>query len=250
MENSRFAVDVTVDEAVLHDVYLPHFKRVIDQDVAAVMAAYNSVNDVVRQITALPTTVLRDLWDWDGITVSDFIWGMRDGAQALNADITEEPFQQRALHLRDQIAPVRRRGYWSTLPASASAAQLHRTPGARMHPPADVMADHGSRVCLCSGGPGHGPAQERAGGRWTGPPARSRFRRDDRCDRPTGDSPQHGRSRVIRRTPSVDRDATRWCALASQHADMLHVESDDVSEACSAATAADVAIVVVGYDAL
>ena len=44
MENARFAVDVTVDEATLHDVYLPHFRRVVDEGVAAIMGAYNSVN--------------------------------------------------------------------------------------------------------------------------------------------------------------------------------------------------------------
>ena len=44
MENARFTVDVIVDEATLHDVYLPHFKRVIDENVAAIMGAYNSVN--------------------------------------------------------------------------------------------------------------------------------------------------------------------------------------------------------------
>ena len=44
MENARFTVDITVDEAALHDVYLPHFKRIVDEGVAVVMSAYNSVN--------------------------------------------------------------------------------------------------------------------------------------------------------------------------------------------------------------
>ena len=44
MENARFAVDVTVDEVALHEVYLPHFKRIVDEGVACVMSAYNSVN--------------------------------------------------------------------------------------------------------------------------------------------------------------------------------------------------------------
>ena len=103
MENARFTVNVTVDEATLHDLYLPHFKRVIDEDVAAVMAAYNSVNDEwCGQNPYLLTTVLRDLWEWNGITVTDFVWGMRDAAKALNAGMDlEEPFrQQRASHLR------------------------------------------------------------------------------------------------------------------------------------------------------
>ena len=44
MENARFSVDVTVDERALHEVYLPHFRRVAGEGVASVMSAYNSVN--------------------------------------------------------------------------------------------------------------------------------------------------------------------------------------------------------------
>ncbi len=44
MENARFTVDVSVDEAALHEVFLPHFRRVVDEGVACVMSAYNAVN--------------------------------------------------------------------------------------------------------------------------------------------------------------------------------------------------------------
>ncbi|MBT8223951.1 MAG: glycoside hydrolase family 3 C-terminal domain-containing protein, partial [Dactylosporangium sp.] len=107
MENARFTVDVTIDEATLHDVYLPHFKRVVDEGVAAIMAAYNSVNgEWAGQNAYLLTEILRHRWGWEGITVTDFIWGMRDGGKALNAGMDlEEPFaQQRALGLRGQLA--------------------------------------------------------------------------------------------------------------------------------------------------
>jgi beta-glucosidase len=107
MENARFTVDVAIDEATLHDVYLPHFRRAVDEGVAAIMSSYNSVNgEWAGQNEYLLTEVLRSQWGWDGITVSDFIWGMRDGARALNAGLDlEEPFaQQRATHLRRQLA--------------------------------------------------------------------------------------------------------------------------------------------------
>lgn len=70
------------------------------------MAAYNSVNgEWAGQNRILLTDVLRDQWGWDGITATDFIWGMRDGAAALEAGLDlEEPFaQQRATSLRNQI---------------------------------------------------------------------------------------------------------------------------------------------------
>jgi beta-glucosidase len=107
MENARFTVDVTADEAVLHDVYLPHFKRAVDEGVSAIMSSYNSVNgEWAGQNEYLLTEVLRHQWHWDGITVSDFIWGLRDAAKSLNAGLDlEEPFaQQRAMHLRRQLA--------------------------------------------------------------------------------------------------------------------------------------------------
>jgi len=120
MENARFTVNVQIDEATMHDVYLPHFKRTIDEGVSSVMASYNSVNgEWAGQSKALLTDVLRDQWRWGGITVTDFVWGMRDGAAALEAgmDLEEPSAQQRATHLRDQLeageaswASVRRSG--------------------------------------------------------------------------------------------------------------------------------------------
>ncbi len=107
MENKRFEVDVTISEADLHETYLPHFKRCVDEGVAAIMSSYNSVNgDWAGQNRYLLTEVLRDQWGWDGITVSDFIWGLRDAAASLEAGLDlEEPFaQQRARDLRDQLA--------------------------------------------------------------------------------------------------------------------------------------------------
>ena len=42
MENARFTVDVTADDATLHEVYLAHFRRVVDEGVDGIMTAYNS----------------------------------------------------------------------------------------------------------------------------------------------------------------------------------------------------------------
>jgi len=107
MENKRFEVDVTISEVDLHETYLPHFKRCADEGVAAIMSSYNSVNGQwAGQNHYLLTEVLRDQWNWAGITVSDFIWGLRDAAASLEAGLDlEEPFaQQRSQHLRDQLA--------------------------------------------------------------------------------------------------------------------------------------------------
>jgi beta-glucosidase len=44
MENTRFQVDVSIDERALHEIYLPHFKTVLDAGVQTVMSAYNKLN--------------------------------------------------------------------------------------------------------------------------------------------------------------------------------------------------------------
>jgi beta-glucosidase len=107
MENARFSVDVTVDERPLHEVYLPHFRRVAREGVAAVMSAYNSVNgEWCGQNQTLLTEILRDEWEWDGVVISDFIFGLRDAVASVRAGLDiEMPFrQQRAMRLPDAIA--------------------------------------------------------------------------------------------------------------------------------------------------
>ncbi|KUJ22196.1 putative periplasmic beta-glucosidase precursor [Mollisia scopiformis] len=76
MENARFRVDVTVDEDVLHEVYLPHFRRIIEGGVASVMSSYNSVNG-----------------EWAGQSQALF-------SQTFSEENIEAPFrQQREMHL-------------------------------------------------------------------------------------------------------------------------------------------------------
>ena len=77
IENARFKVDVRVDERTLREVYLPHFKRCIDDGAASVMSAYNKVNgaycghnrDLLRRI-------LKDEWGFTGFVHSDFVKGV------------------------------------------------------------------------------------------------------------------------------------------------------------------------------
>src|SRR5947209_7623193 len=70
MENARFSVDIEVDDVPLHEVFLPHFRRIVDAGVAAVMSAYNSVNgDWCGQNRTLLTEVLRDEWGFQGFVI-------------------------------------------------------------------------------------------------------------------------------------------------------------------------------------
>ncbi len=107
MENARFTVDVRADDATLHEVYLPHFRRVIDEGADGVMSAYNRVNGKwAGHSHELLTEILRDRWGFEGVVISDFIFGLRDAAASLEAGLDiEAPFrQQRALHLAEALA--------------------------------------------------------------------------------------------------------------------------------------------------
>jgi beta-glucosidase len=91
MENARFSVDIEVDEVALHEVYLPHFRRIVDEGVAAVMSAYNSVNgEWCGQNHPLLTDVLRGEWGFEGFVISDWILGLRDAAASLRAGLDVE----------------------------------------------------------------------------------------------------------------------------------------------------------------
>ncbi|MFT3852267.1 MAG: glycoside hydrolase family 3 N-terminal domain-containing protein [Ilumatobacteraceae bacterium] len=107
MENARFSVDVTIDEIALHEVYLPHFRRIVDEGVASIMSAYNSVNgEWCGESPALLTGVLRDEWGFDGFVISDWIFGLRDAATSLRAGLDiEMPYRMvRAQHLPAALA--------------------------------------------------------------------------------------------------------------------------------------------------
>ncbi len=107
MENSRFQVDVNISDRALHEIYLPHFKRVIDRgNVAAVMSAYNSMNgEFCGQNRALLTDILKDKWRFEGFVITDFIFGMDDSKKAaLAGQDIEMPFRMiHYQHLKELV---------------------------------------------------------------------------------------------------------------------------------------------------
>jgi beta-glucosidase len=79
IENARFKVDVAIDERTLHEVYLPHFKHIVDSGIHTVMSAYNKLGGTYcGENHALLTGILRDEWGFDGFVHSDWIMGVYD----------------------------------------------------------------------------------------------------------------------------------------------------------------------------
>ncbi|WP_245933733.1 beta-glucosidase family protein [Arthrobacter livingstonensis] len=108
MENERFEVDVSVDEHALHEVYLPHFKTVVDAGADSVMSAYNRVRGEYMDVNRpLLTDVLRDEWGFSGFVTSDWVFGTHDAVVSLQAGMDVE-MPLRMLRARDLPAALHR----------------------------------------------------------------------------------------------------------------------------------------------
>lgn len=91
IEESRFYLDVRVDERTLREIYLPHFKRCVKEGVAVIMSAYNRVNG---QYCAHNSHLLRDIlkgeWGFQGYVISDWVLGTRDTVKAARGGLDVE----------------------------------------------------------------------------------------------------------------------------------------------------------------
>jgi len=97
IENTRFELDVVIDERTLREVYLPHFKKCVDAGIASIMSAYNKVNGkYCGHNPHLLRDILKEDWNFNGFIITDFGWGIRNGVLAINAGVDiEMPFQWR-----------------------------------------------------------------------------------------------------------------------------------------------------------
>lgn len=107
MEDERFEVDVSVDDHALHEVYLPHFKALVDAGADSLMTAYNKVRGEYMDVNgALLTDVLRNEWGFDGFVTSDWVFGTHDAVASLDAGMDiEMPLRLR--RARDLPAALR-----------------------------------------------------------------------------------------------------------------------------------------------
>ncbi len=91
IENSRFFVDVKADGRVMREIYLPHFKKSVDGGAASLMGAYNLYEgEQACESHELQTEILRDEWGFEGFTISDFMFGIRDTKKAIEAGMDVE----------------------------------------------------------------------------------------------------------------------------------------------------------------
>ena len=97
LDNSRFVVDVELDERTLREVYLPHFKKTIQVGKpASIMSAYNKVRgEYLANNKYLLNDILREEWGFEGFVTSDWFNGTYDGIGSVKAGLdVEMPYQQ------------------------------------------------------------------------------------------------------------------------------------------------------------
>ncbi|HEY5951792.1 MAG TPA: glycoside hydrolase family 3 protein, partial [Kofleriaceae bacterium] len=107
IEDTRFDVDVHLDERTLRELYLPHFRRlVVEGRAASVMSAYNSVNGQhCDQQTHLLTDILKGEWGFAGFVESDWILGTHGDAASVKAGLDiEMPSDLNFRNLDDAVA--------------------------------------------------------------------------------------------------------------------------------------------------
>ena len=95
MEIARFQVDVTISDAALHEVYLPHFRRAVEAGALSFMSSYNSVNGQwAGQSKELLTNILREQWGFEGFVITDWVFGVRDAVLGVKNGLDiEAPFK-------------------------------------------------------------------------------------------------------------------------------------------------------------
>ena len=125
IENARFKVDVVVGERELREVYLPHFKRCIDEGVASVMSAYNKVNGpYCGHNRKLLRTILKEEWGFGGFVHSDFVKGVY-GPDAVAAGLDIE--NPETTFFGDQLVGAIERGEVSRADMDEAAGRILTT---------------------------------------------------------------------------------------------------------------------------
>ena len=90
-ETRRWSSDSQIDERTLREIYLPAFKKAVEQaQPTTVMCSYNRVNgEYASESYRLLTEILRDEWGFEGVVVSD--WGaVNDRVKGLAAGLELE----------------------------------------------------------------------------------------------------------------------------------------------------------------
>ena len=103
IENSRFVVNVEIEERTLREVYLPQFRKVVrEAGAASLMSAYNQARgEYLSNNAYLLNDVLRDDWGFEGFVHSDWFFAMYDAVGSIKAGLNIEMPLSKVYNKRD-----------------------------------------------------------------------------------------------------------------------------------------------------
>ncbi|MFX0021268.1 MAG: beta-glucosidase [Candidatus Hermodarchaeota archaeon] len=91
IENARFKVNVKMDERTLREVYLPQFKRCVEEGCATVMSAYNKVRGkYCGHNDYLLRNILKEEWNFQGFVHSDWMYGLKSTVGGITGGLDVE----------------------------------------------------------------------------------------------------------------------------------------------------------------
>jgi len=91
IEKARFKVNVKMDERTLREVYLPHFKRCVEEGCATIMSAYNKFRGkYCGHNDYLLREILKGEWGFKGFVHSDWMYGVKDTVGGITGGLDVE----------------------------------------------------------------------------------------------------------------------------------------------------------------
>ena len=126
IEFSRFKVNVKMNERTLREVYLPHFKRCVENGCATVMSAYNKLNGFYcGHNSHLLRDILKRDWQFKGFVHSDWMNGLYNTIAAIKGGLDVE--MPRAKHYGRRVIKAVQKGKISIDLVDDSARRIMET---------------------------------------------------------------------------------------------------------------------------
>ncbi|MFX0036363.1 MAG: beta-glucosidase [Candidatus Hermodarchaeota archaeon] len=127
IENARFKVNVKMDERTLREVYLPHFKRCVEEGCATIMSAYNKLlGKYCGHNDYLLRDILKGDWNFQGFIHSDWIYGVKDTVGGITGGLDVEMPRERYYRKRKVIRALQE-GKISQAMIDEAAGRVMRT---------------------------------------------------------------------------------------------------------------------------
>jgi beta-glucosidase len=99
------AIDVRMDERALHEVYVAPFRRAVQRHgVAGLLGSYNRLNGVYACQSPELLQLPRDEWGFEGVTIPDFLFAVRDAEAALRAGLDIAGLEELAGRTAEMVA--------------------------------------------------------------------------------------------------------------------------------------------------